>query len=262
MQQWYHSLLAGPWFCIPKQKETRTCLLLDSQQQRRCVTFRDRKKKRTKLKCSRSRTELNTAHHVFQKTHCRVVLIPLIKYEWEEEKSESVKQYAEYNRASRFLCLILPPSLLTHRLPRKAADRICHFTAVLCCTQPATGSVPPWPLAALQPSRVSLLFLKYYIEIAAERIHLRRIRNPTDVTPAGCFGSSGSPIRISGSSNALQVKSDGLKLFIWLINLFFFNVNKFRVAVWDVNTFWFHLFGTHRRMMLRQGVVSTFALKK
>lgn len=67
---------------------------------------------------------------------------------------------------------LLPPSLLTRLLSRKATDRSCHFATVLCSTQPATGSVSSWPLAALQPSLVSVLFLKHCIKIIAERVCL------------------------------------------------------------------------------------------
>lgn len=73
---------------------------------------------------------------------------------------------------TRALLPACPPSLLTCLLSRKAADRSCHFATALCSTQLATESVPPWPLAALQPSLVTVLFLKHYIKITAERICL------------------------------------------------------------------------------------------
>lgn len=65
----------------------------------------------------------------------------------------------------------LPLSPLTRLLSQKAADRNCHFASALCSTQTETGSVSPWPLAALQPSLVPVLFLKRYIRITPESIY-------------------------------------------------------------------------------------------
>lgn len=98
--------------------------------------------------------------------------------EKEDRKKEAVKHYwdAGYNQSAPS-CLSAFPSLpvpLTRLLSRKAADRSCHFATALCSTQPATGSVPPWPLDAPQPSLVSVLFLKHYIRITAERICLSK----------------------------------------------------------------------------------------
>lgn len=44
----------------------------------------------------------------------------------------------------------------------------------LYSTQPATGSVPPWPLASLKPSLGSELFLKHCVRITAERRNLSK----------------------------------------------------------------------------------------